>query len=91
MCKFLLNIPSSLQKFTNNSEIQLKGSSVGELFNCMKKSYSDLHGAITDESGNLSRFVKIFVNSTPIEALDGENTKLESSDKIKIILAVAGG
>ena len=44
-----------------------------------------------DESGELRRFVNVFVNGEDVRFLSGLETPLKSGDEVSIVPAVAGG
>jgi molybdopterin synthase sulfur carrier subunit len=46
---------------------------------------------LCDESGELRRFVNIYVNGEDVRFLDGLATHLKENDEISIVPAVAGG
>jgi molybdopterin synthase subunit MoaD len=48
-------------------------------------------GRLCDESGEVRRFVNIFVNDEDIRFLQGLDTELKEGDEVSIIPAIAGG
>ena len=44
-----------------------------------------------DESGQLRRFVNIYVNGDDVRFIDGLGTPLKDGDEVSIVPAVAGG
>ncbi|MBI5038565.1 MAG: MoaD/ThiS family protein [Nitrospirae bacterium] len=46
---------------------------------------------LCDESGNLRRFVNIYVNEEDIRFRQGKETILSDGDEISIVPAIAGG
>ena len=46
---------------------------------------------LCDESGNVRRFINLYVNNEDIRFLDGVGTKLNDGDVVSIIPAIAGG
>ena len=46
---------------------------------------------IADESGELHRFVNIYVNDEDIRFIDGKDTVLNSGDVVAFLPALAGG
>lgn len=87
-----VRIPTPLQKLTNDQEeIDIRASSVRELIGSLEKSYPGIKERICDESGNVRRFVNIFLNDEDIRFLDREDTALKEGDVVSIIPAIAGG
>jgi molybdopterin synthase sulfur carrier subunit len=46
---------------------------------------------LCDESGELRRFVNIYVNEEDIRFLKGKDTSLKTGDEVSIVPAIAGG
>ena len=46
---------------------------------------------IVDASGDLHRFVNIYINSEDVRFLQGLDTSLNDGDEVSIVPAVAGG
>jgi molybdopterin synthase sulfur carrier subunit len=44
-----------------------------------------------DESGELRRFINIYVNEEDIRFMDGRKTTLKDGDALSIVPAIAGG
>ena len=90
-----VRIPTPLQKLTHDKEeIELQASStssVRKLVDSLEKNYPGFKERICDPSGNLRRFVNIFVNDEDIRFLNKEETSLKEGDVVSIIPAIAGG
>ena len=46
---------------------------------------------LLDESGEIRRYVNIFINDEDIRFLDGKGTELKDADSVSIVPAIAGG
>ncbi|MBI2016515.1 MAG: MoaD/ThiS family protein, partial [Candidatus Rokubacteria bacterium] len=46
---------------------------------------------LMDESGELRRFINIYVNEEDIRFLQGKKTALKEGDQVSIVPAIAGG
>jgi molybdopterin synthase sulfur carrier subunit len=46
---------------------------------------------LCDDSGELRRFVNIYVNEEDIRFLKGKDTSLKAGDEVSIVPAIAGG
>ena len=87
-----VRIPTPLQKLTNDQEeIDVRASSIRELIEALEKNYPGIKNRICDESGNIRRFVNIFLNDEDIRFLEKETTSLKEGDVVSIIPAIAGG
>ena len=85
-------IPTPLRKLTNDLEVvSAAGTNIGELLDNLDKAFPGLKERICDETGNVRRFVNIFVNDEDIRFLEEKATPVKESDEISIVPAIAGG
>jgi molybdopterin synthase sulfur carrier subunit len=85
-------IPTPLRKLTNELEtVSAAGANVGEMLDNLDKAFPGLKDRVCDESGNVRRFVNIFVNGEDIRFLDDKATALNEDDEVSIVPAIAGG
>jgi sulfur-carrier protein len=71
--------------------VDLPAGSVGELVALLEERYPKLKFRIRDESGELRRYLKIFVNGTEIRSLQGLSTPLAPSDRVDLLHSIQGG
>ncbi|OGV99319.1 MAG: molybdopterin synthase sulfur carrier subunit [Nitrospinae bacterium RIFCSPLOWO2_02_FULL_39_110] len=87
-----VRIPSPLQKLTKNqSEVTVNGKNIRELFLDLEKQYPGIKNRLYDESGNLRRFINIYINEEDIRFLKNEDSEVKDGDSVSIIPAIAGG
>ena len=87
-----VRIPSPLRRYTNNqSKVQSNGADIAELIDSLENQYPGVKSRLCDESGQIKRYVNIFVNGEEIRTLQGQNTPVEEKDEVSIIPAMAGG
>ncbi len=87
-----IRIPTPMRKLTNDQElVQASGANVGELIDDLEKSFPGFKERICDESGNVRRFVNIFLNDEDIRFLEEKSTAVKEGDEISIVPAIAGG
>ena len=87
-----VRIPSPLRRYTNNqSKVQSNGADIAELIDSLEDQYPGVKSRLCDESGQIKRYVNIFVNGEEIRTLQGQNTPVEEKDEVSIIPAMAGG
>jgi len=87
-----VRIPTPLRKLTSEKdEVVVSASNVGELIEKMESEYPGIKNRLCDESGNLRRFINLYVNNEDIRFLDGKETALKEEDVVSIIPAIAGG
>jgi molybdopterin synthase sulfur carrier subunit len=87
-----IRIPAPLRKLTNEQElVEAAGANIGEILADLDKNFPGLKERICDESGNVRRFVNIFINDEDIRFLDEKATAVKDGDEISIVPAIAGG
>ena len=87
-----VRIPTPLRRLTQNqAEVEAEGDTIESLIENLEASYPGLKERICDESGNVRRFVNIYLNDEDIRFLDGSTTAVNDGDDISIIPAIAGG
>ena len=85
-------IPTPLRKLTNDLEsVSAAGNNVGELLDNLDKAFPGLKERVCDETGNVRRFVNIYVNEEDIRFLAGKETPINEGDAVSIVPAIAGG
>ncbi len=88
----IVRIPTPLRKLTQNlSEVEGVGSDISSIIENLEANYPGLKERICDESGNVRRFVNIYLNDEDIRFRDGKVTAVKEGDEISIIPAIAGG
>lgn len=87
-----VRVPTPLRKFTGGSEaVEAEGSTVAALLADLDTRYPGIRERICDDSGQVRRFVNIFVNGEDIRFLQHLETPLKSGDELSIVPAIAGG
>ena len=67
------------------------GGTLAEVLDDLDGSYSGIKGRILDESGELRRFVNVYVGNDDVRFLDNLATPTPDGTQISVIPAVAGG
>jgi adenylyltransferase/sulfurtransferase len=87
-----IRIPTPLRRFTTEqATVDVPGSTVLEALDNLFVLYPGLKSQIVEESGQVRRFVNVYVNGDDIRFLDGPKTVLIAGDQIAIVPAIAGG
>ncbi|MBI5285945.1 MAG: MoaD family protein [Chloroflexi bacterium] len=87
-----IRIPSPLRKLTNDAEIvNAEAASLAEALDVLDGEYPGIKERICDESGQIRRFVNVYVNGEDVRFLDNLGTPLKTGDEVSIVPAVAGG
>ena len=71
--------------------VQVHVTSVGEVIANLESRYPGFRATVMDDSGQLHRFVNIYVNDEDIRYLQGSDTALSDGDQVSILPALAGG
>ncbi len=87
-----VRIPTPLRPLTQNrGEVESKGASVAELIDNLEASHPGIKNRLCDDTGELRRFVNIYVNEEDVRFLNGKATTLKDGDEVSIVPAIAGG
>jgi molybdopterin synthase sulfur carrier subunit len=87
-----VRIPAPLRGLTNQQgTVSAEGGSVGECIDCLEGLYPGLKERLCDETGELRRFINVYVNGEDVRFLSGLQSPLKTGDEVSIVPAVAGG
>ncbi len=87
-----VRIPTPLRKLTNEQDIvQGSGDTLAEMIETLEQEYPGMKERLCDETGELRRFVNVYVNGEDVRFQDGLGTRLTGNDEVSIVPAVAGG
>ncbi len=88
----LVRIPTPLRSLTKGqSELQVPAGTVAGLVDDLERQFPGLRERLVDESGELRRFINIYVNEEDIRFLQSKQTALKDGDQVSIVPAIAGG
>jgi molybdopterin synthase sulfur carrier subunit len=84
--------PPTLRNLTGEkSTVQTDGSNLGDCIAHLESSYPGIRDRLMDETGQLRRFVNVYINGEDVRFVDGLGTGLKDGDEVSIVPAVAGG
>ena len=87
-----VRVPTILRPYTQGaSEVSVEGSTLSEVLESLDTSYPGIKGRVLDESGELRRFVNIYVDNDDVRFSEGLQTTIKDGGQVSIIPAVAGG
>jgi sulfur-carrier protein len=87
-----VRVPTILRPYTQGvSEVSAEGSTLTEVLDSLDSSYPGIKGRVLDESGELRRFVNVYVDDDDVRFADGLQTMIKDGGQVSIIPAVAGG
>jgi molybdopterin synthase sulfur carrier subunit len=88
----IVRIPQVLRAAAGgNKQLELPGSSVGDLVQSLVTEYPSLRGQLLTDDGELNRFVNVYVNGQDVRYLDGLATPVGERDEVRLLPAMAGG
>jgi len=87
-----VRIPTPLRAIAKgNANVEAKGDTIGDVIGDLENQFPGLRERLVDESGELRRFINIYVNQEDIRFLDNQATALKDGDEVAIVPAIAGG
>jgi molybdopterin synthase sulfur carrier subunit len=87
-----IRIPTQLRTFTGGSgEVEVEATSVGDALKALDAAHPGLADRLFDESGQLRRFVNVFLADEDVRFLEGLATPIVEGQTLSIVPAVAGG
>lgn len=87
-----VRIPAPLRKLTKDQAVvESNGATVQDILADLEKNYPGIKERICDETGQVRRFINIFINGEDIRFKDGVKTKVDGNAELSIIPAIAGG
>ena len=87
-----VRIPTILRTYTGGeSEVTAAGATLSEVLDDLDAHYAGIKGRILDDSGELRRFVNVYVGNDDVRFLDNLDTPTPDGAQISVIPAVAGG
>ena len=85
-------IPTPLRKLTGEQETVISSSgSIDTVIKDLESQFPGFASRLTDDSGNLRKFVNVYLNEEDIRFLSGRDTEVKDGDTISIVPAIAGG
>ncbi len=85
-------IPTPLRKLTNDQDtVEIDATNIEELIDGLEGKFPGIAGRLTDDSGELRRFINLYLNDEDIRFLQGKATGLKDGDNVSIVPAIAGG
>jgi len=86
-----VHLDSWLREFGPRGKEKVDADSVGHLLDVLETRYPGLRFKIRDETGQLRRYVRVFVDGEDVSATTGVTTPLAGARTIDILHSIAGG
>ena len=88
----IVRVPTTLRTLTaGESEVSVVGDTVADVIESLESAHPGFKERILDESGELRRFVNVFVSDDDVRFMDGLATPVPEGETLSIVPAVAGG
>jgi molybdopterin synthase sulfur carrier subunit len=85
-------LPTPLRRLTSGqARIVADGRTVEEALIELERRYPGLREQLREPTGEVRRFINVFVNGTEIRTLQGPATPIGDGDEVSIVPAMAGG
>ena len=87
-----LIIPTPLRRLTGDAEtVEVEAGTVKELIERLEDRYPGFQSKVCDDSGQLRRFINVYVDGEDVRFLDGLSTQVPDGAEVSIVPAIAGG
>jgi sulfur-carrier protein len=87
-----IQIPTALRRLTaGNARVTCSAANLGELFTALDQQFPDLKPHLRDESGEIRRFLNVYVNEEDIRFLGGNAYAFQDGDEVLLVPSIAGG
>jgi molybdopterin synthase sulfur carrier subunit len=93
MATATIRIPTPLRRVTNGQDsVSVDAVDLGQSLGELDSQFPGVKERIVDvSSGELHRFVNIYINGEDVRFLEGLRTVIKEGDEVSIVPAVAGG
>jgi molybdopterin synthase sulfur carrier subunit len=87
-----VSIPTPLRGLTDNQDIvEVEGGTIAEIIDNLEAKHPGIKERLTDDEGNLRRFVNVYINGEDIRFMEDKETPVKENDEVSIVPAIAGG
>ena len=87
-----VRIPTPLRKLTNELDVvEVAAGTIASAILELQAKFPGIKDRLIDETGQVRRFVNVYVNEEDIRFLKNQDTPLKDGDEVSIIPAIAGG
>ena len=87
-----VQIPTALRRLTSGSAcVTCAAANLNELFSALDQQFPDLRPHLRDESGQIQRFLNVYVNEEDIRFLGGGAYAFQEGDEVLLVPSIAGG
>ena len=85
-------IPTPLRRVTGDADaVEVPAGTVSEIIEALENQYPGFRARLCEESGELRRFINIYVDGEDVRFLDNLATRVADGAEVSIVPAIAGG
>jgi molybdopterin synthase sulfur carrier subunit len=90
--KITVEIPTALRRFTDGVQsIECNSATLPELLGEIEQRFPAISKHLRDDTGQVRRFVNIYVNEEDIRFLGGDEYRFHEGDRVLVVPSIAGG
>jgi molybdopterin synthase sulfur carrier subunit len=87
-----VEIPSALRRFTDGVQtLECHSETLPDLLGEIDLRFPAMNKHLRDDSGQIRRYINIYVNEEDIRFLGGNNYKFRDGDRVLVVPSIAGG
>ncbi len=86
-----VHLDSWLREFGPSTRERIRAASIEELLDALEERYPRLRFKLRDETGQIRRYVRVFVDGEDVSGTTGTATSLAGAHSIDILHSIAGG
>lgn len=86
-----VHLDSWLREFGPGRSLKVEATSLGGLLDELERQYPRLRFKLRDETGQLRRYVRVFVDGADVSVTTGVATRLSGPRTVDILHSIAGG
>jgi sulfur-carrier protein len=87
-----VQIPTALRRLTSGTgQVKCSATNLGELFSALDQQFPDLKQHLRDDTGEIRRFLNVYVNEEDIRFLGGNTYAFQDGDEVLLVPSIAGG
>lgn len=87
-----VRIPGPLRSLTGGQDrVEVQCTTIGQCLDELERRFPGIRDRIVDGSGEIRRFVIVFLNGEDVRFLKGLDTQVRDGDEVSIVPAVSGG
>jgi len=87
-----VQMPSAFRRHTGGTaRVSCAASNLDELLSALDQKFPDLKPHLRDETGQIRRFLNVYVNEEDIRFLGGAKYAFKDGDEVLLVPSIAGG